>query len=46
MKAESPAARAGIKPGDVITAVNGVAVQGSNELRNLVSSLAPGSSAT
>ena len=46
VKAESPAARAGIKTGDVITAVNGSEVQGSNELRNLVSSLTPGSTAT
>jgi S1-C subfamily serine protease len=45
VKAESPAARAGIKTGDVITAVNGTAIQGSNELRNLVSSLTPGSTA-
>ena len=44
--AESPAARAGIETGDVITAVNGSQVQGSNELRNLVSSLTPGSTAT
>jgi S1-C subfamily serine protease len=46
VKAESPAARAGLKAGDVITAVNGSQVQGSNELRNLVSSLTPGSTAT
>jgi serine protease Do len=46
VKADSPAARAGIRAGDVITAVNGTAVQGSNELRNLVSSLTPGSTAT
>jgi serine protease Do len=46
VKAESPAARGGIKTGDVITAVNGSEIQGSNELRNLVSSLTPGSTAT
>jgi serine protease Do len=45
VKADSPAARAGIKTGDVITAVNGNEVQGSNELRNLISSLTPGSTA-
>jgi S1-C subfamily serine protease len=46
VNADSPAAKAGIKPGDVITGVNGTAVQGANELRNLVSSLTPGSKAT
>jgi S1-C subfamily serine protease len=45
VKADSPAARAGIRTGDVIMAVNGNEVQGSNELRNLVSSLTPGSTA-
>jgi serine protease Do len=43
---DGPAATAGIRSGDVITAVNGVTVQSSNDLRNQVSSLAPGSSAT
>jgi Do/DeqQ family serine protease len=42
---ESPAARAGIETGDVITTFNGVAVNNGNELRNLVSSTAPGSAA-
>ena len=46
VNADSPAARAGMKAGDVITAVNGTSVQGANELRNLVSSLTPGTKAT
>jgi Do/DeqQ family serine protease len=45
VQADGPAAAAGIKRGDVILAVNGAIVQGSNDLRNQVSSLAPGSSA-
>jgi serine protease Do len=39
----SPAEKAGIKRGDVITAVDGQAVKDSNSLRNTVSRLQPGS---
>ncbi len=39
----SPAARAGIKQGDVITQYNGKAVVDSNQLRNEISSTTPGS---
>jgi S1-C subfamily serine protease len=42
---DGPAARAGLERGDVILAVNGVAIQSSNDLRNQVSSLAPGTTA-
>ena len=42
----SPAARAGVKAGDVITGFNGRDVETSNELRNHVASTAPGSKAT
>ena len=42
----SPAARGGIRQGDVITEYNGKAVADSNQLRNDVSSTAPGSSVT
>jgi serine protease Do len=45
VQADGPAAAAGIRRGDVILAVNGVSVQSSNDLRNQVSSLAPGSPA-
>jgi serine protease Do len=45
VQSSGPAAGAGIKRGDVILAVNGVPVQSGNDLRNQVSSLAPGSSA-
>jgi serine protease Do len=38
----SPAAKAGLKPGDVIETVNGQEVQNSNDLRNTISSMAPG----
>ena len=41
-----PAARAGLQPGDVITAVNGSPVADSSDLPSQVASLAPGSSAT
>ena len=41
-----PAAKAGLQPGDVITAVNGSPVADSNDLPSQVASLAPGSSAS
>jgi Do/DeqQ family serine protease len=41
-----PADKAGIKRGDVITAVNNTPVNDPNTLRNTVASLAPGSNAT
>jgi serine protease Do len=40
----SPAAKAGIEAGDVITAVNGKAIKGSRELAREVGMLAPGTS--
>jgi len=39
----SPAAKAGLRQGDVITAYNGKAVSDNNQLRNSVASTAPGS---
>ncbi len=42
----SPAARAGIKQGDVITQYNGKPIVDSNQLRNEVSSTAPGTTVT
>ncbi|PYS78435.1 MAG: protease Do, partial [Acidobacteria bacterium] len=42
----SAAERAGLRQGDVITAVNGNAVNDANELRNLVASTQPGSDVT
>ena len=39
----SPAEKAGVKRGDVITEINGQAVKDSNSLRNQVSRLKPGS---
>jgi Do/DeqQ family serine protease len=41
----SPAERAGLKRGDVITAINKQPVIDNNSLRNLVASMAPGSTA-
>ena len=41
----SPADRAGLKRGDVITAINKQPVVDNNSLRNLVASMAPGSTA-
>ncbi len=40
---DSPAEEAGLKPYDIITSVNGQAVRDNTELRNLVSSMKPGS---
>jgi serine protease Do len=40
-----PAARAGIRPGDVILALNGMPVEDGNTLRNQVASTAPGTEA-
>ena len=40
-----PAEKAGVRRGDVITAVNGEAITDGNDLRNEVSQLLPGSSA-
>jgi Do/DeqQ family serine protease len=40
----SPAAKAGVRQGDVITAYNGKAVADSNQLRNSVASTKPGTS--
>ena len=39
----SPAAKAGVKQGDVITQFNGKAVRDNNQLRNSVANTAPGS---
>jgi serine protease Do len=44
-QSDTPAAKAGIQPGDVITAVNGTAIKDSRSLAREVSSLAPDSSA-
>jgi serine protease Do len=40
----SPAAKAGIEAGDVITAVNGTAIKDSRDLARTIATLAPGSS--
>ncbi|MDT7690301.1 MAG: serine protease Do [Acidobacteriota bacterium] len=42
----SAAEKAGLKQGDVITAINGNAVSDANELRNLVAATQPGTDAT
>jgi len=39
---KSPAQKAGIKDGDIITAINGSKVTSSNDLRNRVASIKPG----
>ena len=44
-QADTPAAKAGIQPGDVITAVNGAAVKDSRDLARQISTMAPGSTA-
>ena len=43
--ADTPGARAGLKRGDIITALNGEKVDGANQLRLRVSALPPGSNA-
>lgn len=43
---DGPAERAGIKTGDIITAVNGVRVDTSNGLRNHIAGTAPGTDVT
>lgn len=42
VSSDGPAAKAGIKRGDVILAVNGEPVQDNNDLRNRISQTAPG----
>ncbi|MBO0859359.1 MAG: DegQ family serine endoprotease [Chloracidobacterium sp.] len=42
----SPADRAGLKQGDVITVINGVQIENDNSLRNLVASAGPGADVT
>jgi serine protease Do len=42
---DTPAAKAGIQPGDVITAVNGTAIKDSRALAREISAMAPDSSA-
>jgi serine protease Do len=44
-QADTPAAKAGIQAGDVITAVNGKAVKDSRELAREISTMTPGSTA-
>ena len=44
--AGSPAAQAGLAGGDVITAVNGAALDGSHPLDLVMSQLSPGSTVT
>lgn len=46
VQAGGPADKAGIKRGDVITAVNNTQINDPNALRNTVASLGPGSNAT
>lgn len=41
---DSPAAKAGLEAGDVITAVNGTAIKDSRELARTIATLAPGTS--
>ncbi len=42
-QADTPAAKAGIQPGDVITAVNGKAIKDSGQLAREISAMTPGS---
>jgi S1-C subfamily serine protease len=43
---DGPAARAGIRAGDIITAVNGIRVDDANALRNHIAGTAPGTEIT
>jgi len=43
-QADSPAAKAGIEPGDVITAINGTTVKDSRDLARQIAALAPDTS--
>jgi serine protease Do len=45
VEADSPAAKAGLSPGDVITSVNGFELEGPRHLARLVASMAPNSDA-
>ncbi len=42
IQADSPAARAGLQEGDVITAINGTEVRSSDVLRNTIAMITPG----
>jgi serine protease Do len=42
---EGPAAKAGVKPGDILVAIQGRPVDDSNRLPRLVASLKPGTTA-
>lgn len=42
---DTPGAKAGLKRGDIVTAVNGQSVAGSNDLQMKISSMAPGTTA-
>lgn len=42
---DSPAAKAGFKQGDIVVELNGEKIRNSNQLRNLVATLVPGSTA-
>ncbi len=44
-QSDGPAAKAGIKAGDVITSVNGTAVKDSRDLARQISTMAPGATA-
>lgn len=46
VSADTPAARAGLKRGDIVTAVNGTAVDGPRDLTRLVATAKPGTEVT